>query len=314
MGAGTPSLLAFLDAPVLVGDPEGRAAYVNPAFESRFGVSAEGVTGRPLAALFDGWLREALLRAVAEVCERGTTARFELRHAGAAYAAVASPILAEDARVGVVIVLVETNAPDERVRPLARRVQRACEEVGGQLERLSERLRAAGGPGGALVDEALRGSERLRGAALELETALAGRPAPAGPPARFEPARLLAEVAARVRAELESAGGGLALRLPEELPLVRGEPARLTAALADLLRERGRRAGAALVLGARAVERQGRSYVVVSLVEGPAPPAPEPAGLRRAVEELGGALRSSVDPGRGRTLAFRLPSEARDAA
>ena len=31
------SLLSFLDAPVVVGDPEGRAVYVNPAFEARFG-------------------------------------------------------------------------------------------------------------------------------------------------------------------------------------------------------------------------------------------------------------------------------------
>ena len=76
MSASTLSLLSFLDAPVLVGDPEGRAAYVNPAFESRFGVTAEGVTGRPLAGLFDGALREAMLRAVADVCARGTTARF----------------------------------------------------------------------------------------------------------------------------------------------------------------------------------------------------------------------------------------------
>jgi hypothetical protein len=33
VSAPTLSLLSFLDAPVLVGDPEGRAAYVNPAFE-----------------------------------------------------------------------------------------------------------------------------------------------------------------------------------------------------------------------------------------------------------------------------------------
>ena len=66
--AGNLSLLSFLDAPVLVGDPDGRAAYVNPAFESRFGVSAEGVSGQALAVLFDGGLREGMLRAVAEAC------------------------------------------------------------------------------------------------------------------------------------------------------------------------------------------------------------------------------------------------------
>jgi PAS domain S-box-containing protein len=312
MGAAGASLLAFLDAPVLVGDPEGRAAYVNPAFEASFGVSAEGVTGRPLASLFDGSLREAMLRAVAQVCERGTTARFRLRHAGAGYSAVASPIVAADARVGVVIVLVENEAADERVLAVGQRVRRATEQVGWHMERLCERP-AQCEADRSLVEKALESHAHLRGCVLELDAALAGRPAP-GSPARFEPAVLLTEVAVRVRAELESVGGSLALRLPERLPVVRGEPARLAAALADLLRERGRRSGAALVLGARALERQGRSYVVVSLFEGQAPPVPEPAGLRRAVEELGGQLRSSSDPERGRTLAFRLPTEARDAA
>ncbi len=30
------SLLSFMDAPVVVGDPDGAAVYVNPAFEARF--------------------------------------------------------------------------------------------------------------------------------------------------------------------------------------------------------------------------------------------------------------------------------------
>jgi PAS domain S-box-containing protein len=313
MGAGNPSLLSFLDAPVLVGDPEGRAAYVNPAFESRFGVSAEGVTGRPLALLFDGWLREAMLRAVAEACERGTTARFQLRHDGVGYAAVASPIVAEDARVGVVVVLVENGASDERLLALGRRVHQASDELGAHLAPLCGRIGAEDAAARSLADAALRAHARLRACDLELQAALSGRPAPAAP-ARFEPARLLADVAARVRGDLESAGGRLELRLPGPLPPVRGEPARLAAALAELLRERVRQGTAALLLGARALERQGRTYVVVSLVEGFAPPAPEPVRLRQAVEELGGQLRSSVDPERGRTLAFRLPVETREAA
>ena len=47
MNRAERSLLSFLDAPVVVGDPDGRAVYVNPAFEARFGVAAEGVTGQP---------------------------------------------------------------------------------------------------------------------------------------------------------------------------------------------------------------------------------------------------------------------------
>ena len=41
MTGAEQSLLSFLDAPVIVGDPEGRAVYVNPAFQSRFGITAE---------------------------------------------------------------------------------------------------------------------------------------------------------------------------------------------------------------------------------------------------------------------------------
>lgn len=34
--ASVSSLLNFLDAPIVVGDPEGRVIYVNPAFERAF--------------------------------------------------------------------------------------------------------------------------------------------------------------------------------------------------------------------------------------------------------------------------------------
>jgi hypothetical protein len=313
MVAGNLSLLSFLDAPVLVGDPEGRAAYVNPAFEARFGVSAEGVSGQALAALFDGGLREGMLRAVAEACERGTTARFQLRHAGVNYAAVASPIVAEDARVGVVVVLVESGATEERLRALGSRIHQSCQDLGTHLAQLSERLASQGPAGRALVEDSLRAHGRLRAVDGELQAALSGRP-PRATPVRFEPARLLSEFAERVRGEVEAGGSRLELRLAERLPSVSGEPARLASALSDLLRERAREGASALLLGARLLERQSRAYIVVSLVDGVAPPAPEPVRLRQAVEELGGQLRSTVDPERGRTLAFRLPAEARAEA
>jgi hypothetical protein len=127
---------------------------------------------------------------------------------------------------------------------------------------------------------------------------------------RFDPVRLLSDVAARVSGEIDADGARLELSVPERLPAVRGEPARLASALAEILRERARQGAAALLLGARLLERQGRSFVVVSLVDGYAPDALEPVRLRQAVEELGGQLRSSLHPERGRTLAFRLPAEA----
>jgi nitrogen-specific signal transduction histidine kinase len=72
------SLLAYLDAPVLVGVPDGSAAYVNPAFESKFSVSLESVIGEPLSNLFEGGAREAVLCSVADACDQGKTVRFRI--------------------------------------------------------------------------------------------------------------------------------------------------------------------------------------------------------------------------------------------
>ena len=63
MNGADRSLLSFIDAPVVVGDPDGHAVYVNPAFESRFDIAADRALGRPLAELFEGGGREAVLAA-----------------------------------------------------------------------------------------------------------------------------------------------------------------------------------------------------------------------------------------------------------
>ena len=57
--------------------------------------------------------------------------------AESAYAAVASPIVAEDARVGVVILLVESSAAEERLIAL----QREISEPLGELRRCSTSCR-----------------------------------------------------------------------------------------------------------------------------------------------------------------------------
>ena len=85
------SLLSFLDAPVIVGDPDGRVVYANPAFESRFGITAEAARGRSLAELFEGGGREAVLHAVAEVYEYGESFRFRVRERGVGFASSLPP-------------------------------------------------------------------------------------------------------------------------------------------------------------------------------------------------------------------------------
>ena len=81
MSADGASLLNFLDAPVVVGDPEGRVIFVNPAFEECFAFGAQA-PGMPFAELFQGGGREAFLMAVAQVCQTGETVRFRLREEG----------------------------------------------------------------------------------------------------------------------------------------------------------------------------------------------------------------------------------------
>ena len=70
------SLLDFLDAPVVVGDPDGRAVYANPAFKDAFSLSDEAMRVQPLAGLFVGGGRVAVLGAVAKVCQGSNPVRF----------------------------------------------------------------------------------------------------------------------------------------------------------------------------------------------------------------------------------------------
>ena len=313
----SPSLLSFLDAPVVVGDPEGRAAYVNPAFESRFSVSAEAVTGRPLASLFEGGVREAVLQAVAEVCQKGESAHFRLRHGGVGYAGLASPIVAEDARVGFVILLLETSAAEERILAL----QRETQEPLGELERLlDELLEQTGGRRAgtyrALVEDGLRGVARLRKWSKELGDLLAGRPVVPPPETPgFDPARVVGDAAGRLAGEFSQAGVQFEVLVPAQLPMLRGDGARLELALVRLLRQRlgGCGSSSSVSLAARTIGRGDDCSVVVAVIDahGDAgamddPTESEPEEVRQIVHELGGDLRTTADPIVGRTTAIRL--------
>lgn len=310
MGAGNLSLLSFLDAPVLVGDPEGRAAYVNPAFEARFSAGGAAAPGATVASLFDGGVREAVLQAVAEVCRSGASRRFRVRHAGAGYTALASPIVAEDARVGFLIVFLESVADDERLHALAREIREPAEELAGVLDEVSEHLRGARDEKPrALLDEGQRALERLREASQELGGLLAGRPPE---PDGLDPVGVARDVAARVASDFRRARVELKLRLPEAGLPVQGRPRDLADALANLLRSRlaACGAGSTVTLAGRVMERNGRRSVVIAVIDDRAglvaPPADcEPEAVRRAVAGMGGELRTSTDGG-GCTTAIRL--------
>jgi hypothetical protein len=304
-------LLSFLDAPVVVGDPDGRAAYVNPAFEACFAVSAEEVKGQPLAVLFEGGVREAVLSAVAEVCEQGASTRFRLRHSGVGYAGIASPIVAQDARVGFVILLFENTAEHERVHSLHRQLHQPVEELSRVLDDVAEQ-KAAPEKVESLLEEGQRALQRLRRASEEFATLLTGRRA--GPEEEgFDPSPIAREVVQRMGEAFVSAGVAFEGQVPGRLPQLGGDPTRLEALLLQLLRTRLAVcvAGAQVSLATGALERQGIPSVVFRVVH-KSPDSSgenawsEPDGVVRLVHELGGEFRVKQEADGSVATAIRL--------
>jgi nitrogen-specific signal transduction histidine kinase len=321
MSIGSVSLLTFVDAPVVVGDPEGRTAYVNPAFAARFWASEEDPTGQPLAALFEGGVREAVLRAVVECCEQGRTVRFRLRHGGVGYAVVASPIVAEDARVGVVILLVESSGVEERLIAL----QREISEPVGELRRVFDELleQTAGQRDErhrVLIEDGARALGHVQKWSDELAVLTAAPPAAARPETSFDALQVVQDAVARVRGEFEALGIELEVLVPAQLPLVRGDGSRVQLALVRLLQERLSTGGESPVvtLTVRPIGRGNARSIMISVSEAPGadghamadPTAPIPTIVTEIVRELGGEIRTVADPLMGRTTAIRLDLES----
>jgi len=170
------SLLDFLDAPVVIGDPDSRAVYVNPAFERCSGIDAEAARGRPLAGLFEGGAREAVLRAVAAVFDVGEAVRFRLRMNGVGYAALASSIRSNEKGVGVLILLSEELESESRVLALHREIHEPLDEITRCLAELSE---ATGGVRSSryrrAVDDGLRAIGAVRKYAEEIQKIFDGK-------------------------------------------------------------------------------------------------------------------------------------------
>jgi nitrogen-specific signal transduction histidine kinase len=169
------SLLDYLDAPVLVCDPDGRVVHLNPSFEARFNVSLKEAQGGLMAAVFDGGAREAALQAVAEVLGGAGAVRFQLREAGCGYAAVASPISADADRIGVVILLTQEMTGDQRMIECARSLQSPLDELTRCLGEFAEQV---GGRRAehcrVMLDDAATAVESLQKWAGELQSLLCG--------------------------------------------------------------------------------------------------------------------------------------------
>lgn len=322
------SLLNFLDAPFVVGDPDGRIVYVNPAFARCFANGSADVVGTEMAAVFSGGGREAMLSAVALVCGKGRTVRFRIREEGRGFLGVASPIEATasvradspEGRLGVVILLLDEPGMDARLASVQREIQEPLEEAIACLDELidqtggrrNERFRAA-------VERGAGALSRARKWAVELTAALEGRPSK-GSGETLDPVHVLRQAAARVATLFEEAGVALDVLVPAQLPIASGDGERLETALVRLLRLRMAKAepGSAVMLAGR---RMGRDAVLISVVDRPrragAPDEDhddrEPKSLCEAVEPLGGRVHTVSIANAGRATAVRLPI-ARGAA
>jgi len=289
---------------------------MNPAFERRFDVDAESSLGQPLATLFDGGLRESVLSAVAQSCASGQTTRFRVRHNGFGFHAVTSPIVANGSSIGVVILLAESAAADERCLS----VQRDFEEPLLEVDRvLDELLEQTGGKRArrfrTLVEDAIRAVDRAKKSNAELHAVLTGAAGEA-PSARndtLNPACVIQDVAVRVRELFVDAKVDLEILLPAQLPNARGDSTRLEKALFLLLESRAKNAleSETVTLAARTIRRNDAASVVISVVDSPRDDA---SGLDavddgQAVElvlALGGEIRTTSDAFAGRTTSIRL--------
>jgi PAS domain-containing protein len=311
------SLISFLDTPFLVGDPDGRVVYVNPAFERRFCPEGEQLQGVELASLFEGGGREALLNAVAEVCNNGQTARFRMREERRGYLGLVSPIEARGEestdRVGVVILLVDEPAIHAKLQAVHREIEEPLEEAMSCLEQLIEQT-------GGRRNEAFRGAVERGLAALvrarkwseELDSALNGR-SDRKAAVELDPVRVVREVGSRLQGAFDDASVKLDLLVPAQLPAALADPDQLEAALVRLLRLRLATAetGTSLTIAARVMGQGDRRAVLITVVDRPRsgdehPDEREPQSVCEAVAPHGGRVHTVWIPKAGRATAIRL--------
>jgi len=316
------TLLSFLDAPVVVGDPEGCAVYVNPAFELRFVRAVGRVPGAPLAELFEGGAREAVLRAVMSACRQGESVRFRLREGAVGFSAVASPIEAQGEQVGVVVLLKEEVEGVERILGLHRQMEQPLDELAHALEQLLEQTaNARDARLRTLVDDALRSLARVRKGADEVHGVLTGAPGAGrgGEPQgaartarRFDPGALLHRVAGREGRAFDAGQTRVEVVTRPALPPLAGDEHRLETLLQRLVEARlaQQPPPEQLLLGARVAGTGAQGMLVISFCElrrarFDARFADAPV-VREEAAALGAELHGVAHPRLGRVTLLRM--------
>jgi len=313
------SLLDFLDVPVLVGDPEGRIIFANDAFLRDFCPNGESPNGEPLASLFAGGSREAVLASVAEVCSKGESVNFRLREADRGYLALASPIHSEESRVGVIILLTDEPSIDGRLLDFHREIQEPLDEASVCLEEL---LEATGGRRDEhfreLVERGTVALVRARKWSEELQGLICGSTRSKASEASLVPGRVLRQVESRMAAEFAKAQVELSLLISPRTSDARGDATMLETALVRLLRLRLGDApeGSSICMLARDVGPENERCVLISVVD----PDRDADGnslayvdlgerarmVPEVVAALGGQITTVVEPPAGRATVIQL--------
>jgi len=303
------SLLAHLQTPILVGDPEGCVVYANPAFRSRFCQAGGDPMGQPLAMVFEGGAREAVLTAVAEVLEFGQSARLQLREGDCGYTGLASPIEAEDDRVGVVMVLLEEQSSEDYMgftEGIGEPIAEAMRSLQGLSRRLDGSLDA---DQQASLARSLKSIETAQQRLRDLQMALRGGRPRSG---RFDVGHLILRVAERVMNDTERKLE-IEVLMPPNLPRVAGSPVVFERLLTQLVRQRidEAKSDKPLTLLARALGGEQPRGVLVSLVDIPdssrrnATGQP-PEALQQGMASMDGDVVCVEDSIAGRVTSMRL--------
>jgi hypothetical protein len=309
-----------MDAPVLVGDPEGRVVFANAAFKRTFCQGGISPHGESLATLFSGGGREAVLVAVERVCAKGEPQKFRLREDGRGYFAVVSPIEAEESRVGVIILLTDEPIMDARLLSFHREIQEPLEETLTCLDELNEET---GGRRNEHFRELIeRGSitlGRARKWSEELHSLLCGGSMLGPGEAKLQAGRVLRRVAARLRPEFDRAEVELELLIAPQIADAQGDETMLETVLVRMLRTRLCDAppGSSISLLVREVGSDTARGILVSVVDpcrdvegkpsgGLDDREPETRMDREIVEILGGRIIAVVEAPAGRVTSIRL--------
>ncbi|MGI9590275.1 MAG: hypothetical protein ACR2P8_02820, partial [Myxococcota bacterium] len=109
----------------------------------------------------------------------------------------------------------------------------------------------------------------------------------------------------------------LEVRVPPLLPSVRGREELLVEALSSMLASRLAvcQAGSTVVVSARLLDRGDAPAVIIAVLDQHGAEAAgadlgeaEPEAVQRAVQALGGDIRTTTDPASGRVTGIRLPA------